>query len=378
MELLILHSVHKKHNMGLKEKLLENKALNEENQFKVSEQQSNMPYELGYDYDTDQEVNYDSLYQPYIHEYADLQLKLDTGKSEYPARDRQRVKDITGSVEVIREALENVMGTTEVWNTAVILSGGMGGVDLMGTPPSRYKSINILADELKGVINILAVDDDITKLAWDIYDDEVQFIERIYLSKLNKLSQTQGMFIKIPDTAPQNNDFKKLSSEIFESKQIGQDSDNKALTGGVTESYRKIKEDGSLELISKKMKGGMEQQFYIVDKQAIRNSMQFQAEMNKITAGLVGSHQSSDEVIAFNNNILAEVTSNYLTPGQALKPKQLKTFQEDYKTWFLEKEVAKEIPYGEPVSSAKGLSKEENALAAEEVEVESQEEEAMV
>lgn len=378
MELLILHSVHKKHNMGLKEKLLENKALNEENQFKVSEQQSNMPYELGYDYDTDQEVNYDSLYQPYIHEYADLQLKLDTGKSEYPARDRQRVKDITGSVEVIREALENVMGTTEVWNTAVILSGGMGGVDLMGTPPSRYKSINILADELKGVINILAVDDDITKLAWDIYDDEVQFIERIYLSKLNKLSQTQGMFIKIPDTAPQNNDFKKLSSEIFESKQIGQDSDNKALTGGVTESYRKIKEDGSLELISKKMKGGMEQQFYIVDKQAIRNSMQFQAEMNKITAGLVGSHQSSDEVIAFNNNILAEVTSNYLTPGQALKPKQLKTFQEDYKTWFLEKEVAKEIPYGEPVSSAKGLSKEENALAAEEEEVESQEEEAMV
>lgn len=378
MELLILHSVHKKHNMGLKEKLLENKALNEENQFKVSEQQSNMPYELGYDYDTDQEVNYDSLYQPYVHEYADLQLKLDTGKSEYPAQDRQRVKDITGSVEVIREALENVMGTTEVWNTAVILSGGMGGVDLMGTPPSRYKSINILADELKGVINILAVDDDITKLAWDIYDDEVQFIERIYLSKLNKLSQTQGMFIKIPDTAPQNNDFKKLSSEIFESKQIGQDSDNKALTGGVTESYRKIKEDGSLELISKKMKGGMEQQFYIVDKQAIRNSMQFQAEMNKITAGLVGSHQSSDEVIAFNNNILAEVTSNYLTPGQALKPKQLKTFQEDYKTWFLEKEVAKEIPYGEPVSSAKGLSKEENALAAEEVEVESQEEEAMV
>jgi len=378
VELLILHSVHKKHNMGLKEKLLENKALNEENQFKVSEQQSNMPYELGYDYDTDQEVNYDSLYQPYVHEYADLQLKLDTGKSEYPAQDRQRVKDITGSVEVIREALENVMGTTEVWNTAVILSGGMGGVDLMGTPPSRYKSINILADELKGVINILAVDDDITKLAWDIYDDEVQFIERIYLSKLNKLSQTQGMFIKIPDTAPQNNDFKKLSSEIFESKQIGQDSDNKALTGGVTESYRKIKEDGSLELISKKMKGGMEQQFYIVDKQAIRNSMQFQAEMNKITAGLVGSHQSSDEVIAFNNNILAEVTSNYLTPGQALKPKQLKTFQEDYKTWFLEKEVAKEIPYGEPVSSAKGLSKEENALAAEEVEVESQEEEAMV
>jgi len=378
VELLILHSVHKKHNMGLKEKLLENKALNEENQFKVSEQQSNMPYELGYDYDTDQEVNYDSLYQPYVHEYADLQLKLDTGKSEYPAQDRQRVKDITGSVEVIREALENVMGTTEVWNTAVILSGGMGGVDLMGTPPSRYKSINILADELKGVINILAVDDDITKLAWDIYDDEVQFIERIYLSKLNKLSQTQGMFIKIPDTAPQNNDFKKLSSEIFESKQIGQDSDNKALTGGVTESYRKIKEDGSLELISKKMKGGMEQQFYIVDKQAIRNSMQFQAEMNKITAGLVGSHQSSDEVIAFNNNILAEVTSNYLTPGQALKPKQLKTFQEDYKTWFLEKEVAKEIPYGEPVSSAKGLSKEENALAAEEEEVESQEEEAMV
>ena len=34
--------------MALKEKLLENKRLNEENQFKVAEQQSKLSYQLGY------------------------------------------------------------------------------------------------------------------------------------------------------------------------------------------------------------------------------------------------------------------------------------------------------------------------------------------
>ena len=34
--------------MSLKDKLLENKRLNEQNQFKVAEQQSRLTYELGY------------------------------------------------------------------------------------------------------------------------------------------------------------------------------------------------------------------------------------------------------------------------------------------------------------------------------------------
>ena len=372
MELLTLRLVHKKYNMGLKEQLLENKSLNEQNQFKVSEEQSFMTYQLGYEFDTDQEVDYDAFYQPFIHEYADIQLKLDTGKSENPVQDRKRIKEITDSVEVIRQALENVMSSTEIWTEAVVLSGGMGGVDLMGTPPSRYEAINILSDQLKGVILIKAIDDNISRLAWDIYNDKVEFVERIFLKKLNKLSETQDLFIKIPDTTKENQDFKKLSSEIFESKKLGQDSDNKALTGGVTESYRKIKEDGSLELVTKKLRGNIVQDFYIIDKDAIANSMQFKAEMNKISAGIVGSHEGSDQVIAFNNNILAEVTNHYLEPGKALRPNELKKFQEDYKTWFLEKEVGKQFPYGDPRTSEKEIKQEEKDIAKEDIALQEQ------
>ena len=43
--------------MGLKEKLLENKRLNEENQQKVAEQQSRLSYELGYSDTTDYDVD---------------------------------------------------------------------------------------------------------------------------------------------------------------------------------------------------------------------------------------------------------------------------------------------------------------------------------
>ena len=60
------------------------------------------------------------------------------------------------------------------------------------------------------------------------------------------------------------------------------------------------------------------------------------------------SYEGFDEVIAFNNNILAEVTDNYLKPAKALTTKQQEKFKEDYKTWFLEKEVGNKFPMGEP------------------------------
>jgi len=364
--------------MSLKEKLLEIKKLNQESQFKIVEQQSSMSYQLGYEFDVDKDVNYDYLYEPFIQEYATLQLKLENGVSENPAYDRLRIKDITNSVDVIKNALENVLSNTEIWDTAVLKAGYMGGVDLMGTPPTRYKAINILADKMQGIINILAVDDDINKLAWDIYGTEGEFVERIYLNKLNKLSETQDMFITIPDVLKENNDFKSLSSEIFESVQIGDDSQNRTVTGGVTENYRKIKENGELEIITKPLKGGLEQDFYIIDKEAIGNSMQFNTEMNKITAGMISQTESSDPVIAFNNNILTEVTDHYLKPGKALRPNQNKRFQEDYKKWFLEKEIGNLFPLGEPRPTNTQLKEEEKVATDTDIEAQEQLEQAMV
>jgi len=220
----------------------------------------------------------------------------------------------------------------------------MGGVDLMGTPQSRYRAMNIFADDLKGVIDIVADNGDINRLAYDLYDD-MGFVERIYLNKLNKLSESQDMFISIPDTGQQNNDFKILSSEIFEQEKVGE---NPVLTGGVTENYRKTDKNGELEIKEETLNNGDIQQFYIIDKEAIGNSMQFNTEMDKISAGVLGSYEGYDEVVAFNNNILATVTDHYLHPAKALDKKQEKRFQEDYKKWFLEKEVGNKFPLGEP------------------------------
>ena len=369
-----MHLRHKKHKMGLKEKLLENKRLNEENQFKVAEYQSELAYQLGFEFKTDVEVDYDYLYDPFIREYADLQLKLNNGTSQSPTEDRRKVKNITDSVDVIKTALTNVMSNTEVWNEAVQRAGVMGGVDMMGTQNSRFKAINILSDNLNGLIQIKAVDDDINKLAWEIYDENAEFVEIIFLNKLNKLSENQEMFISIPDSSKDNQDLKKLSSEIFESKQIGKDPENSALTGGVTENYRKIKSDGELELITKPLRGNMVQDFYIIDKEAIANSMQFSTEMNKIAAGILGGYDSSDGAIAFNNNILSTATDHYIEPGKALRPKDKKRFQEDYKEWFLEKEIGNQFPFGEPRMKEQIVKKEEKeeAVAVEEQQVQEQ------
>ena len=330
--------------MGLKEKLLENKRLNQENQQKVAQQYSQASYELGYSDTVDQDVNYSALYEPFIKVYSDIQIKLQNNASENPVFDRRYADDIIKSVDVIKNALENILSNVEIWTPAVQKAGMMGGVDLMGTPHSRYKAMNIFADDLKGVIDIIADEGNINKLAYDLYDDE-GFVERIYLNKLNKLSESQDLFVSIPDTNQQNNDFKLLSTEIFEQEKVGE---NPVLTGGVTESYRKTDKNGELVIEEEKLSNGDVQQFYVIDKEAIGNSMQFNTEMDKISAGLLGSYEGFDEVVAFNNNILATVTDHYLKPAKALNKQQEKRFQEDYKKWFLEKEVGKRFPMGEP------------------------------
>ena len=120
----------------------------------------------------------------------------------------------------------------------------------------------------------------------------------------------------------------------------------------------------------------MVQDFYIVDKTIIGESIQFNIEMNKITAGMLEEYQSSDQVIAFNNNIIAEVTNHYLKPGRALREKEQLKFQEDYKEWYLAKEIGNEFPLGEP--KLKGASVEIEATeeqlpdGQEEVQVEEQ------
>jgi len=332
--------------MGLKEKLLENKRLNEENQFKVAQQHSQLSYELGYNDSLDQDVDYAKLYDPFIKIYADIQLKLQNNTSENPSFDRKYAESIVNSVSVIQNALENILSNVEIWTPAVQKAGMMGGVDLMGTPQSRYRAMNIFADDLKGVIDIVADNGDINRLAYDLYDD-IGFVERIYLNKLNKLSESQDMFVSIPDTGQQNMDFKLLSTEIFEQEKVGE---NPVLTGGVTENYRKTDKNGELVIEEETLNNGDIQQFYVIDKEAISNSMQFNTEMDKISAGVLGSYEGYDEVVAFNNNILATVTDHYLPPARALTPKQEKRFQEDYKKWFLEKEIGKKFPMGEPQS----------------------------
>lgn len=351
--------------MGLKEKLLENKRLNEENQQKVAEQQSRLSYELGYSDTTDYDVDYSVLYDPFVKVYADIQLKLQNNTSENPAYDRKYANDIVNSVQVITTALENILSNTEVWESAVINAGLMGGVDLMGTPNSRYRAMNVLSDNIKGIIEIHAENGNINQLAWDIYDED-GFVEKIYLNKLNLLSEKQDMYVSIPDVSKQNMDFKMLASNIFEQEQMG--TDTPVLTGGVTETFRKKNKQGQMEIDSKDLGDNMVQDFYIVDKETISNNQVFNLEMNKIAQGILAMNESYDQPIAFNNNILAQVTDHYLKPAFALNKNQQNRFVEDYKKWFLETEIPNKFPLGEP--KPKNVELPQNEIVEEQVQEE--------
>lgn len=352
--------------MALKEKLLENERLIKECQFEVEELQSTMSYQLGYEETIVPPVNYNELYYPFVKAYAEIQLALDNGTSKNITADRRYADDITNSVEVVREGLENLASNADVWMAAVMKSGIQGGLDIMGTPYSRYKAINIINEDLPGIVKIIAKDNNIRKLAWDIYEKNGKFVERIYISKLNKLSETQDIFVSIPDVNDKNSGFKKSNPEMFEQQKMG--GEEVILTGGVTKTYQKTRKDGSLELVEKPLSGGLIQDFVGIDKEAISSNGVFKLEMEKISNGILEMQESSDPAIAFNNNILAEVTDHYLKPGRALRDNEKKRFKEDYITWFLEKEINSEMPIGVPRKKAEEPVEQEEVVAGEQAE----------
>ena len=334
--------------MGLKEQLIKNKEDNEEVKFYISEYQSSLSYRLGEDDTPSQDVNWSYFFAPYIELYAELKLKLENGSSENPVLARKMSEDIANSVSTIQESMENIASNTEVWNNMVQISSMMGGLDMMSTPVSRFKALSILNDDLKGKIDIETIDGNINNLAWVIYDENGIFVERLLINKINTLSETQDMFTTIPDTSKENQEFKQTNPEIFEQKPTKNPSDPGVLTGGVTETYRVKNKDGQVKLTAKDLSGNMVQDFYEIDRETIGKSLAFTLTMDKISAGLIGAYQSSDQVIAFNNNVLSEITNFYLRPSIALKDNQKDKFQKDYQKWYLEKEIGKEFPTGEP------------------------------
>ena len=334
--------------MALKDKLLENKKLNEQVKFAIAEEQSRLPFDLGQSDTKSQSVDFTDLFNPLVDVYSSLQLELQNGTSDNPVMARKTVDKIMASVYIIKTSLENILSNTEVLDEMTQNAGLMGGLDLIGTPVSRFMALNILSNNLYGTTKIKMVDNDLDKLALEIYEKDGAFVERIFLNKLNKLSENQDMFLSIPNTQQENENFKLSSPEIFEREQQGSDEDNQVLTGGVTEVYRKKKKDGSLEIKTKDIGENLVQEFYIIDKEAIGNSLQFNTEMDKITSGLLEESKSFDQVASFNNNILATVTDFYLHPYKALTDAQQSKFQEDYKKWYLETQIGKEFPLGDP------------------------------
>ena len=355
--------------MGLKEQLIKNKQDNEEVKFYISEYQSSLSYRLGENDTPSQDVDWSRFFDPYIKLYSDLKLKLDNGSSENPLRDRKITDDILQSVSTIQQSMENIASNTEIWGNMVQISSIIGGLDMMSTPVSRFIALSILNDDLKGKIDLEAVDGDINNLAWLIYDENGIFVERLLVNKINTLSETQDMFITIPDTSKENQEFKQTNPEIFEQKPTSSPEEPGILTGGVTDTYRVKDKTGKVKLISKDISNNMVQDFYEIDRETIGKSLAFTLTMDKISAGLIGAYQSSDQVIAFNNNILAEVTNFYLKPGIALKDNQKDKFQKDYQKWYLEKEIGKEFPSGEPrlKKQPKEEVVEEEAIVEEQV-----------
>ena len=143
--------------MALKDKLLENKKLNEQVKFAIAEEQSRLPFDLGQSDNKVQPIDFADLFNPLVELYSSLQLELQNGTSDNPVMARKTVDKILGSVEIVKTGLENLTSNTEVWDEMVQNAGLMGGLDLIGTPISRFIALNILNGDLAGSIEVKMV-----------------------------------------------------------------------------------------------------------------------------------------------------------------------------------------------------------------------------
>ena len=62
--------------MAIKEKLIENKKLNEQIKFAISELQSRLSYELGYSDSKVKPIDYALLYDPLVNHFSNIELAL--------------------------------------------------------------------------------------------------------------------------------------------------------------------------------------------------------------------------------------------------------------------------------------------------------------
>tara|TARA_R110000744_G_scaffold177487_1_gene296378 strand:- start:90 stop:1919 length:1830 start_codon:yes stop_codon:yes gene_type:complete len=293
-----------------KEIRAENKKNKEKNDITLKRIQANaskLRTNLGIIDNENPEVDFGKTYNPLINEYEELAKAVDFGTSEDPSADRKRMDEIITSVGSIKGTLENLASYTGNYEELLNKMDKQGGL-YSGSNAEVVKGLGILTNRLGGTKKPVFVDGNMNKFVWEIYDENGEFVTQFSQLQLTKLSQNNGeMLTTIGDSTIDEKEIQTSgTSTIYDHPEHTKNQDGGfEFTNKIKDKWVNTNKLTRQDLLDKK--AGTYINLGEVDKDAIMQDMEFSAELQAVTAGMLEEDPSGNGAIGYMNTQLNKV-----------------------------------------------------------------------
>ena len=278
-----------------------------------------------------QGVDFHTTFDPFVKEYGELNMSLQTGAAQDRSKTLQRMAQIRSSITGAQEDIATIgsYGASFDKNSSNI--GNMGGLSA-SNDPKMVMAYQVLSGKAKGTTSLKVDPSNPSIRTWVVKgniggQDFEQVIDGNQLKDANQ--QGGGPFVYIPNTMDAM-DQNKLNSGayIVDTKQDAKGNTTRSL-GLINESYlgKEILVDSPERITGKTVK----QVYRQVDKEKIKPLLAIEA--NKQAAGLLSDVRSAS---AWYNEVYAKGKNDFCTPLDLSTSEGKQRFQDAYLQYMVD------------------------------------------
>jgi hypothetical protein len=276
-------------------------------------------------------VDFHSTFDPFIKEYGELNMSLQTGSAIDRSKTLQRMAKIRSSITGAQEDIATIASYGESFDKNSANIGNMGGLSA-SNDPKMVMAYQVLSGKAKGTTSLKVDPNDPSIRTWvvkgNINGKEFeQVIDGNQLKDANQ--QGGGPFVYIPNTMDAM-DQNKLNSGayIVDTKQDAKGNTTRSL-GLINDAYlgKEILVDSPEKITGRTVK----QVYREVDKAKIKPLLAIEA--NKQSAGLLADVRSAS---AWYNEVYAKGKNDFCTPLDLSTSEGKQRFQDAYLQYIVD------------------------------------------
>ena len=276
-------------------------------------------------------VDFNSTFDPFVKEYGELNMSLQTGSAPDRSKTLQRMAQIRSSITGAQEDIATIGSYGESFDKNSSNIGNMGGLSA-SNDPNMVMAYQVLSGKAKGTTSLKVDPDNPSIRTWTVKGNVngKDFEQVIDGNQLKDASQQGGgPFVYIPNTMDAM-DQNKLSSGAYnvDTKQDSKGNTIRSL-GLINESYL-----GKEILVAspERITGRTVKQVYRqVDKEKIKPLLAIDA--NKQSAGLLSDTRSAS---AWYNEVYAKDKNDFVTPLDLSTSEGKQKFQNAYLQYLVD------------------------------------------